>query len=1137
MRQADHTLYEALLAGEFCYVLNARQMGKSSLRVTVMQRLQAEGFACAALDVTKIGSQNLSADQWYASLMGSLVQSFGLSRDFNLRAWWRDRAFLSPVQRLNEFVETILLQQIQQRLVFFIDEIDSLLSLNFPMDDFFAWIRFIYNHRAENANLQRLSIVLLGVTTPSDLIQDKSRTPFNIGKSIPLQGFQLQDATPLWQGLAEVAYHPQAVLKAILDWTDGQPFLTQKLCRLVQQHATVITANTETTFIANLVQDRVICNWDAQDEPEHLKTIRNRLLRNENQAGRLLGLYQQVLQHGSILADDSPEQMELRLTGLVVQQDGHLRSHNRIYQAVFDVAWVEQHLAALRPYAAAFQSWLKLPDDPSTLLRGQQLQAALTWATGKSLSNTDYQFLKASQEQANHDVQLTLTAERKAKEAAELANRILANAQQRAGLMIRDTLVVLGCVSVGMVVAIATLVRTHQTLQNTQTSLSLEQMGVQTLQQFPVDQITALLKSLDAAHQLQRVVNPQQPLSTYPTTKPWFVLQSILDQIQAQNTWQTAQGQLIKGHWSPDGQTIFTAGSDGTLREWALSGQHRQTFKAHKAGITRFLVSPSSQRLVTVGADNTINVWTRSGQSIITLHPKLGKIQGLRIDGQGKYFICVGENDTIKLWSIAGEPLLSFRTGQGQVLSLAISHQGDEIAAAGIDGTLKRWTIDGQLLQAWNTNPLNGQVNRIDYHPNGQSLLSVSESGLVQIWSPAGQSLNQWRASQAPVYDVSISPDGQTIATVSEDRAVRLWDMQGTLLSTLQDRSGLVTSVSFHPHQPLLLTTTLTDGLTLWNLRSPRQAVWNTQHQSTWGLDVRPDAIATGGADGYVRIWTPEGKRLQALSGDTGINAVSFSPDRQHLLAANEAGVTLWDMQGSKAMPNPLSVKTQQGRVNSVSWHPTQATWISGGDDGTLKRWDVHGKLLSTIQASTLPLWSVGFSPQGEQIATTGRDGQVRLWSLTGALLNTLTNPTQSTGWVSSLSYHPQGNRLASAGKDGWIYVWTLQDGGSQSFQSHLSGILNIVFSPDGERLAAAGQDGSIRVWTTMGQPLAQFQGHQGAVYTLRWDSTGNQLYSVGEDGTLRTWQLSNLSSMIHQGCQWLSNYLALHPKQSPGCS
>ncbi|NJN60114.1 MAG: hypothetical protein HC879_22855, partial [Leptolyngbyaceae cyanobacterium SL_5_9] len=103
-RAADRELYQALLEGEFCYILNARQMGKSSLRVQTMRRLRAVGVCCGAVDLTAIGIQQVTLDQWYASIVGSLVSSFQLQID--LRIWWRDRTHLSPVQRLSEFVET-----------------------------------------------------------------------------------------------------------------------------------------------------------------------------------------------------------------------------------------------------------------------------------------------------------------------------------------------------------------------------------------------------------------------------------------------------------------------------------------------------------------------------------------------------------------------------------------------------------------------------------------------------------------------------------------------------------------------------------------------------------------------------------------------------------------------------------------------------------------------------------------------------------------------------------------------------------------------------------------------------------------------------------------------------------------------
>ena len=249
---------------------------------------------------------------------------------------------------MGEFIDRIFLEKITQNTIVFIDELDSLLSLSFDADDFLILLRTLFNRRADRDKFQRLTFVMLGVATPSQLIQDKNRTPFNIGRAIPLQGFKIHEAQPLLRGLADRVSSPQIVLREVLNWTSGQPFLSQKICLLIRNAKSPIPINEESSWIANLVQTNIINNWETQDEPEHIRTIRDRLLSLQTQTIPVLKQYQQILHKGEAPAINSPEQIELLLSGIVVKREEKLQVANRIYAAIFNPDWIERTIEQLK---------------------------------------------------------------------------------------------------------------------------------------------------------------------------------------------------------------------------------------------------------------------------------------------------------------------------------------------------------------------------------------------------------------------------------------------------------------------------------------------------------------------------------------------------------------------------------------------------------------------------------------------------------------------------------------------------------------------------------------------------------------------------------------------------------------------
>jgi hypothetical protein len=346
-RKADHELVEQLLAGEFCYVLTASQMGKSSLMVRAADRLRQQGVALVMLDLAA-GGQNVTLDQWYDGLLLRVGQQLQLEDE--LEDFWVNHPRLGPCERFFTALRDTALPSLadrsaRQRLVLFVDEIDNVRSLPFPTDEFFAAIRECLNHRSQDLLLERLAFCLLGIAMPADLIKDPDRTPFNIGRRIELADFTRTEASHFLSGLDRnqlPMVEPESVLGRVMYWTHGHPFLTQQLFSELSRRGRDCGPATGPVCVDRLC-DELFLSARARESNDNLLFVRERLLRTRADLVTLLDLYEKVLA-GEPVPDDeqSPEINQLRLAGIVRTEGHRLVVRNRIYREVFNRVWVQQ---------------------------------------------------------------------------------------------------------------------------------------------------------------------------------------------------------------------------------------------------------------------------------------------------------------------------------------------------------------------------------------------------------------------------------------------------------------------------------------------------------------------------------------------------------------------------------------------------------------------------------------------------------------------------------------------------------------------------------------------------------------------------------------------------------------------------
>lgn len=277
-------------------------------------------------------------------------------------------------------------------------------------------------------------------------------------------------------------------------------------------------------------------------------------------------------------------------------------------------------------------------------------------------------------------------------------------------------------------------------------------------------------------------------------------------------------------------------------------------------------------------------------------------------------------------------------------------------------------------------------------------------------------------------------PPANLPQVISAAQAIKRWDSAGKLAGSIGEHDGPVYALTFVP--------------------------------GSGGSE-----LATGGADGLVKIWNVAAGRM-LLRLDTRhveIRAIAISPDG-HLIA-------------------------------------------TGGTDGANRLWE-RGKTkpLTEMNANSDPIRALQFTRDGHSLLSAGADRAVRRWKVEegGRVLNYVSDVLAHDDTVTSLCLSPDEKSFASVSLDGFLKVWELNSNALKlRIRVSLRGVLTVAYAPDGHTIATGDEEGRIRVWnseTGMSMPINGSR--DGAINVLAWTPDGKLLVAGSTDKTLSYWDV-----------------------------
>ncbi len=1051
-RAADRELGRLVRAGEYVQVMAPRQMGKSSLMARLAEELRGEGRHVAVVDLTQVGARERPDDlgRWFYSFAFRLIRQLRLKVD--LQEWWQDKAVLTNRQRLTELYWDLILESTNGPVTIFIDELQCL--DNFPgVEQLLASIRSAHNARAAEPALSSLNFVMLGVSVPAGFDADAEYSPFAVAQPVVLRDFRLHQLDVFGPALGLPPPRAREALERIHFWTNGQPYLTQKLARAVARAKMRDTDLEDPAFVVDALVYRLYLNPSALRNEPHLSFLHNALTEPRKEHDEILAIYGRVRKGGRVILDpESPAQRRLIAEGLLVPtRGGTLAVRNRLYHQVFTARWANEQLPfrwrRICAVAAAVLLTILIPIWYTQYLP-RPWTAVLTSA-GASLPE--------------------------ARQAWETLSRLPGHGAS-AERMFLDYLTRLsrGATDVTAVEAADELLRTLPDAEPLADQLVAEFWDRRALAaEFRHERDAALLA------RLRSLVEP----TVERRRRAAALIGSDYDLLAA--TLRVPRG-FDQAVLDRDGRRLIAVRGN-TVHAWRIDRQPPVAEPAWDATALAFLPAVSRRQVRAEGRagaglvleaqldhdrpfDLSITLTAPSGRSV-TWQPGLAGASALR-------HRFTAEKDGV-LAPLADEP-------RGGTWTLSVADR-----VPGVTGALAGWSLDFGDVRA-DGSPSGPPLALEDPIPEAESVLFLGPAGryAIAVPPPGDAAARVWDlASLSPVSTLPITREDRIIGFVLDQRVVLVHGAAGIEAWTLSTgdpvelpgvgREATLSALSPDGEMLALVGSGPERAVEAFDLIEGRQL-----GAAAGGVDHGTIAIAPGGRlvavadpDRAVRIWRFGDEQPAAELDPPGQPAALAFDARGARLAVQLAGggLMLWRAGDDGA-----------GRVRSF---PAPGPWrVSFGQTGdrllvgsAASGFRLLGENLESLAS---PLLRGGFE-SGQPVWAAHRD--VDRLALTGS---------------------PAG---------GWVRVWRLPPQPDAVGHGAAGGVATVALSPDGRTMAIGTRDGSLRLQAVghgnsngradgSAAERVDYFGHAGAVCCAAFSRDGGVLASAAVDGSLRVW-------------------------------